>query len=102
MSSRREVGRGRSCENVSLYSETAKEGHNQTQTENRGSICPRLVCQGISLMLKRPRGNRKDKVGLPALRQEMEVMVWENGRQGGSLVVSQQNFDSPVVRGGRG
>jgi len=53
-------------------------------------------------MLKRPRGNRKDKVGLPALRQEMEVMVWENGRQGGSLVVSQQNFDSPVVRGGRG
>ena len=33
MSSRREVGRGRSCENVSLYSETAKEEHDQTQTE---------------------------------------------------------------------
>ena len=31
MSSRREAGRGRSCENVSLYPETAKEGQDQTQ-----------------------------------------------------------------------
>lgn len=53
-------------------------------------------------MLKRSRGNRKNKVALPALKQEMEAMGWENGRQGGSLVVSQQNFDSSVVRGGRG
>lgn len=53
-------------------------------------------------MRKRSRGNRKNKVDLAALKQEMEAMGWENGRQGGSLVVAQQNFESSVVRGGRG
>ena len=55
MSSRREVGRGRSCENVSLYSETAKEGHDQTQTEMAHPGCSgENGLKGVRVALGRP------------------------------------------------
>lgn len=46
----------------------------RTKTEETGysdlkigaSVCPGLVYQGVSMMLKMSRGNRKEVVGLPA------------------------------------